>query len=120
MTPEEVFAQMRDIHVPAGGETMAWALLDPRPLAALGVIAIVVTVLPAVRRWLERRRLRTRLTDLAGLAPAEQRDALTELVQTLPRRPVRGAVPPAFYQPPEEIGRPEIETIRRWVVERTR
>lgn len=118
MTPDEVFAKLRDIHTPEGGmgDGPDWAALDPRPLAVFGVIAVLLMLLPLWRRWRARRALRSEIARLARIAPAAQRDALARL--SARARPASKGAPDIFYLPPQDIGDKEAATLRRWFLER--
>lgn len=119
MTPDEVFAQLRDIHMP---ETVAatasgqWSGLDPRPLVAFALILALVIALPALGRWHRHRKLKADVDQLAQSPPPEQRDRLALLARTLPR--TRQTPPSGFFTPPDRIGTAEVETLRHWVKER--
>ena len=63
MTPEEVFAQLRDIHTPATQKTIGYGL-DPWPLL---VFAFLVLAIFGIRFWMRWRHRRTRL---AGIDPS--------------------------------------------------
>ncbi len=60
MTPEEVFAQLGDLHTPEV-ETIATHGLDPWPLLAFAAIVLVVAALRVWSRW---RRAAAALADV--------------------------------------------------------
>lgn len=112
MTPEEVFAQLRDIHAPAI-ETAAKTSLDPRPLIAFAALLAIVLI---ARYALASNRRRSALSRIdPSTDPATQRDALTRLAATT-ARPRRTSPPPgALFDRPEALTPKSVATLRDWV-----
>lgn len=112
MTPEEVFAQLRDIHSPAI-EAVANASFDVRPLIAFAIFLAGVLI---IRRVLADGRRKTALARIDPSSdPAAQRDALAKLATTT-TRPQNGDTPPdALFDPPEALTQKAIADLRNWV-----
>lgn len=111
MTPEEVFAQLRDIHSPAI-EAAAAGSLDLRPLIVFAVFAAGVLLVRQVLAVARRKSALARVDQSAD--PADQRDALAKLAATTPSRNSDPA-PDALFDPPEKLTRQAVADLRRWV-----
>ena len=117
MTPEEVFARLRDIHVP---DTTAVSDTGMAPEPVL-VFAALVAAIFAIRAVRQSRRAAARLAAVSpALEPAEQRDRIARVLRTAPRRKNADAVPPAFFAPPSRLNARDAETIRAWARRRLR
>lgn len=112
MTPEEVFAQLRDIHSPPI-DVAANASFDLRPLVAFALFLACALI---ARRLVADRRRKAALARIDPSAdPATQRDALTKLAATAPCPPNGDAPPDALFDPPEALTRNAVADLRDWV-----
>ena len=112
MTPDEVFAKLRDLHHPATGGASV-PLLDPWPLL---VFAGLVMVGLSLRTWLRRRQIQASLAGISReLPPPEQRDRIVGTLRGrfAPRR--LDAAPKAVFLPPSQVTSEDVEELRRWV-----
>jgi len=117
MTPEEVFAQLRDIHAPEAAAKASVAY-DFTPLIGF---AIVLSLVIAARLLLTSLRARRAIAEVdATAAPADQRDALVRLLATSPRRPLRAPPPKAVFDPPEDVTDKDVSDLRHWAGRRLR
>lgn len=115
MTPEEVFARLRDIHLPDAG-TAAPPTLDLRPIIAFALlVAAVVLFRLLLTVW--RRRAALSRTDRIVPLPA-RRDALARLLSTSPRRRPADDPPAVLFDPPGTVTSGEVAGLRRWVARR--
>jgi len=115
VTPEEVFAQLRDVHRP-NVDPVLGAGLDLRPLVIFGACVVIVIGLRAVMRW---QRNNARLGQVnAAQPPAEQRDHIAKIVRKGRRRRVRTPVPAAFFVPPSKVTVEDAADLRRWARQR--
>ncbi len=112
MTPEEVFAQLRDIHSPAI-EAATNATLDPRPLIAFAALVAAVLIVRYMLSAQQRRNALSRIDPDAD--PAIQRDALTKLAATTGQTRKGDPLPGALFDPPEALTRKSIAGLRDWV-----
>ncbi len=111
MTPEEVFAQLRDVHLPEANVIEASGL-DVRPLI---VFAVLLSVFVVVRVWSRLRSAKRRFNKVSNSSPpAEQRDQIVQAVRSGPTRKAASAVPPAFFTPPSAISAGDVDTLRKW------
>lgn len=115
MTPEEVFAQLRDIHAPAAVAREAIAF-DARPVIAFAVFVVVFFALRLLWRRLGARRALASI-DVAS-PPAEQRDALVRVLDARRRNRAAGPAPEAAFQPPKDLTSDGVQRLRRWVLRR--
>ena len=115
MTPEEVFAQLRDFHAPpaAARETVAY---DIRPVMIFLVILFAVLALRLLWRRAEARRLLARID--ARASQAYQRDALIRLAGARRRGKIEEPAPEAAFQPPDDLTGDGVQRLRRWVARR--
>lgn len=112
MTPEQVFAQLRDIHLPETEAVASYATMDLRPLAAFVLIAAVAI---AIQRWMAARRIKRALACIDPAAPpAEQRDAISRLVRTWPHGQRETDPPDAIFRPPAAIEPEDVDLMRTW------
>lgn len=112
MTPEEVFAQLRDIHSPAI-EAAANVSFDLRPLIAFATFLACVLI---TRRVLAVGRRKSALAQIDPSAdPTTQRDALTKLAAKAPRSRNSETPPDALFDPPEALTQKAIADLRDWV-----
>lgn len=117
MTPEEVFAQLRDIHAPEAAAKASVAY-DFRPLIGF---AILLALVIGARLLLTSVRARRAISQLdATAAPADQRDALVRLLATSPRRPLRAPPPESVFDPPEAVTEKDVSDLRHWAGRRLR
>lgn len=117
MTPEEVFAQLRDIHAPATATAEA-AVFDFRPLLVVGMLVVGAAIFRIFWRWVEATRVLSRIK--AGAPKADQRDALVRLLDRRRRRSTHDPAPAATFQPPEHLTTQGLHQLRRWVGRRIR
>lgn len=111
MTPEEVFAQLRDIHTPAVTGIEA-ASYDFRPLLVFAALTAVALLLGFLWNRAGTRRLINRID--AKATKAEQRDAVVRLVDGRRRRADAGPAPEAAFQPPGALTEEGVSRLRRW------
>ena len=117
MTPEEVFARLRDIHMPEIPST-AVAGMDPRPLMIFGG---VIAALVAARIWSRLRRAQAQLRSVdSSSPPATQRDQIAGLFRSVPSRAPRSPVPQDFFAPPWRLTTMHIEELKAWARDRLR
>lgn len=117
MTPQEVFAQLRDLHTPevAGGVGTGF---DYWPLL---IFAACVAVLAGLGQWRRWRRQRARFAGLdPAQPPAAQRDQIARLMQSNPRRKTGSPVPAAFFAPPAQVTAEDAEQLQNWARQRLR
>ena len=111
MTPEEVFAQLRDIHTPATQKTLGYGL-DPWPLL---VFTFLVMAIFGVRFWMRWRHRRNRLAGIdSSLPPGAQRDQIARILSTAPRRHGKHPIPSAYFAPPSRLTTGDAAELRRW------
>lgn len=111
MTPEEVFAQLRDVHVPEV-QTAAGSGLDLRPLFAFGILA---SAMIAFRFWMRWRRKKSLLEQIdTSLPPAVQRDQIARALRHATRRNDASPPPPAFFAPPSRLTDRDVADLRQW------
>ena len=117
MTPEEVFARLRDIHVPeTGGASLP--VLDPWPLAVFGVLALSGWL---IRQWIKSRRITKSLAAIdRALPPDEQRDRIVRLVRGRKARALGPKPPRAAFLPPSQLTPDQVEDLRRWAMAKVR
>ncbi|MEM7686381.1 MAG: hypothetical protein ACFB03_18775 [Paracoccaceae bacterium] len=117
MTPEEVFAQLRDVHLP-DVQSATVSGLDVRPLA---IFAASVLLIAGVRYWVQRRRRSRQLDAVApGMPPAAQRDEIARILRkALPRKAAQPA-PKAFFAPPSQITIQDASEMKTWARRRLR
>lgn len=116
MTPEEVFAQLRDLHRPDVDTAIGYGF-DLRPVLIFGVMIVAIA---GFRAWVRWRRSRARFNQVdASLSPAEQRDQIAQILSDSPRRVVRTSIPPAFFAPPPRVSAEDAEELRRWAQQRS-
>lgn len=116
MTPEEVFANLRDIHLPPVVDT-ASAMFDVRPLAVFAVLTVAVGLTPVIAKWRRKWALRAEIRRLEHAPPDEQRDALIRLaVQTRPLS--KSPAPAILFRPPDQIGADDVAILRTWLLGR--
>ena len=115
MTPEEVFAQLRDIHSPPSAvrETLSY---DIRPVAVFFIMVFAVLALRLLWRRAEAGRLLSRI-DPRG-PHADQRGALIRLADARRRGRSDEPVPDAAFQPPGDLTGDGVTRLRRWVSRR--
>lgn len=123
MSPEEILAEMRDIHLPGGLQSAVPARFAPEPFI---VLAVVLAVLGLVW-WRRRTQWRREAAEALRAAQSEPDIArrwslLSGLVARVGRH--RRAPPPdCLFLPPERIGPDETEMlaghIRRMIGGRT-
>lgn len=127
MTPEDVFAQLRDIHSPETATAVAVSF-DFRPIVAF---AILLTSFFIARYLFAALRARASLARIDATAePAMQRDALIALLAASPRSPdIRspdtrshdiGSPPKSLFDRPEALTAADVAALRRWVRKRIR
>ncbi|MEL7467802.1 MAG: hypothetical protein AAFN27_05050 [Pseudomonadota bacterium] len=117
MTPEEVFAQLRDVHLP-DVQSATVTGLDMRPLV---FFAASVLLIGAIRYWVQRRRRSRQLDAVApGLPPAAQRDEIARVLRkALPRKAAQPA-PRAFFAPPSQLTAQDASEMKTWARRRLR
>ena len=117
MTPEEVFAQLRDIHAPEAA-AKASAGYDFRPLIGFAIILALVIAMRLVFASMRARRALAQVD--ATAAPADQRDALVRLLATSPRRLSRAPPPESMFNPPDAVTDKDVSDLRQWADRRLR
>ncbi len=115
MTPEEVFAQLRDIHAPSSSFRDAVAY-DVRPMILFLIIVLVALALRLLWKRAEARRFLSRIDPHAP--HADQRDALIRLAAERRRGKIEEPTPEAAYQPPSSLTGDSVQRLRRWVSRR--
>ncbi len=111
MTPEEVFARLRDVHVPEV-QSATGSGLDPRPLVVFGIL---VSVMFAFRFWMRWREKKSQLEQIdTSLPPAVQRDQIARVLRRAPRRNGAPAPPAAFFAPPSRLTARDVADLRQW------
>ncbi len=117
MTPEEVFAQLRDIHAP---EAVAKAVeaFDFRPLLVFAAILAVALIARRLMAVMGRRKALGAVDPSAP--PAQQRDAMLQMLARTPLRPHTEPAPKAFFDPPDAITDQDVTELRRWAGRRLR
>ena len=115
MTPEEVFAQLRDIHAPASVAHGA-AAYDIRPIMIVLGATLCVLAARAVWKRMAARRLLSRID--ARASHSHQRDRLVRLVGARGRSEVGLPEPEAAFQPPDALTEDGVQRLRRWVLRR--
>lgn len=115
MTPEEVFARLRDIHAPEAAMVPAPSY-DPR---ALLIFAAALAGFLIARAALRRLRAARALRCVDPRAPAaDQRDALLRLLARRRREarpPGRDPPPDAAFARPDSLSADGVAELRRWV-----
>ena len=116
MTPEEVFEQLRDVHLPRVDSAVV-AGLDPRPLV---IFAVAVAGLWLVRQILRRRTAVAGLKTDPATMPSDQRDQIVRAMRRRARRKDAAPVPQAAFVEPEQVSRDDVRDLRRWASRRLR
>ena len=117
MTPEEVFARLRDIHTPPSARDAA-LVYDFRPLAFFAIVLIAFVVTRSLWKYVSDRRALSRIDQTAPYP--EQRDALVSLLDRRARRPASDKPPAAIFEPPNQLSQSGIRDLRHWVGRRLR
>lgn len=111
MTPDEVFRQLRDIHVPdiaGSGQTG----IDPRPMIVFAVVCMAAAIL---RLWVRRRAVTVRLRGIDPSLPAAmQRDEIVRMVRDDADQINALPVPAAVFHRPPDVATKDIEELRAW------
>ena len=115
MTPEEVFAQLRDIHAP-GPTLREAAAYDFRPLLLFAALLLTALIMRGLWRRASARRALARID--ASAPPALQRDALIRLAGERPADPGDEPAPDAAFARPERLTPDTVRRLRRWVLRR--
>ena len=104
MTPHDLIADLRDIHLPAeAGEAAVW--LSPAPLIFFAAVLAAGAWWTHRRRTAWRREGARRLHDVRGIDdPARRQSALIALFRQAARRAGEREVPDYLFQPPGEAG----------------
>ncbi len=117
MTPEEVFAQLRDIHSP-DVEAIVSPAYDLRPLLVFAMIAAIIV---GLRFWLVSARAKRAVARVDATAePARQRDAFVRLLASAPRRKDQLPLPARLFDRPEAVTSEDASRLRRWTLQRLR
>lgn len=111
MTPEEVFAQLRDIHAPQIG-AIADTAFDFRPFLCVVAIAVMVFAARYGMAYLSAQRALAKLDRSA--TPAQQRDDLVRVLAATPRRRHRMPAPESLFSPPEAVTHEDVTQLRSW------
>ena len=118
MTPQDLLADLRDIHLPptpgtevdSGVALLPWLLL----LLVLGLLLAAALW----RRGVWRRQARARLAALDDLGDARREwAALIALSVEVARHAGPAVVPEAVYRDPAKIGRAEVDGLKRRIAE---
>lgn len=111
MSPEEILAELRDIHLPAPVESHLPVTFAPEPFYVLAIVLAAMALLWWRRRTIWRREAASELAAaLAEDAPERKWRRLVDLLGKVARH--RHAEPPAcVFLPPEQIGQAEIEAL---------
>ncbi len=117
MTPEEVFAQLRDIHLPERVTTLATSF-DFRPILAFAALLALVLFVRRIRAKSQVHVLLARADAAAG--PAAQRDALAALLAASPKPGSAEPPPQSLFDPPEDLTAEAVADLRQWVGNRIR
>ncbi len=113
MTPEDILAELRDIHLPDGGGDAVPTGLAPEPFALLALILCGLVTLRWLRRGRWRRGVRARLRLLDGVLDREARwrSMIALLQETAPR--ARGVLPPeAVFRPANRATDADVAMLR--------
>ena len=115
-TPQEILAELRDIHLPEITEANAPLVLDPRPFMVLALLVLVVASVRYIRATQWRRQARRRLRELSGNEdPIATRAALTALLHGLPHRTRLSALPDGVFRPDNTTNSDDIAALRQQV-----
>lgn len=115
MSPEEILAELRDIHLPQPIESHLPVTFALEPFLVLGVVLAGLALVWWRRRTIWRREARAELS--AALAEAEMEQRWRLLLRLLTRiSRYRSVAPPeCVFLPPDRVGPPEIETLARHI-----
>ena len=116
VTPEEVFEQLRDIHMPPVDAPSVGGL-DPRPMA---VFAGIVAVLWLSRRWARNRAKKARLVTDAASSPSDQRDQIVRAMRKGAKRKALPSVPRATFKEPSNVTEADVRDLHAWAIRRLR
>lgn len=118
MTPNDLIADLRDIHTPpAAGD--AAALLSTTPLIVFAVLLAAGIYWAHRRKTNWRREAAARLAEVQQIAdPAERWAALTVLFRQVARHTARDETPAFLFQP-RESGGPDADKRLVAVIERS-
>ncbi|MEM7059207.1 MAG: hypothetical protein AAF557_16605 [Pseudomonadota bacterium] len=114
MTPEEVFEQLRDVHLPEVDAPTVGGM-DPRPLI---VFAVFVAVLWIARLWRRNHTKMARLETDASSPPSDQRDQIVRAVRQGAMRNPAVSVPRAAFAEPSEVTEACVHDLRTWAIRR--
>ncbi len=105
MTEDEALAQLRDIHLPAGFDTAASIQLAAWPFITLAVVVSMLLALRGWNRYRQRRSVQTNFSQIVQTEdPAAQWTLLLTFANSLPARTGRKiALPSLAYRHPETI-----------------
>lgn len=117
MTPEEVFAQLRDIHAPDTAVQAAVAY-DVRPILVFLALAAIAILIRAIWKRAEAGRALSRVD--RRMPADEQRDALVRLAGRRRRRTGGDPAPEAAFKPPDALTADGVQRLRAWVGRRIR
>ena len=111
MSPEEILADLRDIHLPAPIESHLPTTLAPEPFYVLAVVLALMALVWWRRRTIWRREAAAELhAALAEDRPERKWRRLLQLLGRIARH--RHAPPPdCVFLPPDRIGEAEIDAL---------
>jgi hypothetical protein len=117
VTPDEVFRQLRDIHLPDVARTTQTDI-DPRPLI---IFAVLVLALAGLRLWARRRRAAARLRQINPSLPvATQRDQIVRILRDEASGRAIQTVPASAFRRPSEVTASDVDDLRTWARRRLR
>jgi hypothetical protein len=111
MSPEEILAELRDIHLPAPIESHLPVTFTPEPFYVLVAVLAAMAFLWWRRRTVWRREAASELSAaLAEDAPERRWRRLVNLLGKVARHR-HAEPPPCAFLPPEKIGQAEIDAL---------